>query len=598
MRLHAIACDVLARPVYLCAARSPHVVDLTLLPRGLHEEPRDLRTRLQAVIDGLPAGYDAIVLGYGLCGGATAGIEARDVPVVLPRAHDCITLFLGARERYDAEVLGRDPTYWYVADQLERPYGAQGGRPDGGLGAGGDTEDEMEALHAEYVAKYGEDNADYLMEVMGAWRTHYRRGAFIELGVADEAHASAIAREQAERRGWRFETVEGSLVLLRRLFEGDWNEDILVLRPGERLAMSYDDSVVKAVPAGRSCVTHVVDSTRALVLRLGLSGSNCSEEGSRVAHPRPRLSVFSRQLLVRRVQAGWPAAQVAEQLGISRATAYKWVRRYRAEGEDGLLDRSSRPLRSPRRTAEAVESRILAARAEWRYGPDRLGPLLGLPPSTVHRVLHRRGFSRLRDADRVTAAPVRYQACHPGALLHQDHKKLGRIPDGGGWRVLGRGQDRTHGHSGAGYEHLEVVIDDASRYAVVVPVPDESGRSAAHALEVAATEFARLGIRIERVMTDNAFAYIHSTRYRAVLDRIGARHKRTRPRRPQTNGKAERVIQTLLNEWAYARPYTTNREREEALPVFVDFYNRGRPHTALGGRSPLDVVNNVLGDHS
>ena len=299
-----------------------------------------------------------------------------------------------------------------------------------------------------------------------------------------------------------------------------------------------------------------------------------------------------------RVQAGWPAGHVAEQLGISRATAYKWVRRYRAEGEAGLLDRSSRPHRSPRRLPEATEAAILAARAEWRYGPDRLGPLLGLPPSTVHRVLQRRGFSRLRDADRVTAAPIRYEACHPGALLHQDHKKLGRIPDGGGWRVLGRGGDTKRGWGRAGYEHLEVVIDDASRYAVVVPVPDESGNSAALALETAAAELARLGIRIDRVLTDNAFAYTNSTRYRAVIERLSARHKRTRPRRPQTNGKAERVIQTLLNEWAYARPYRSNDERAAALPVFVDFYNRRRPHTALGGRSPLDAVNNVPGDHS
>jgi transposase InsO family protein len=294
--------------------------------------------------------------------------------------------------------------------------------------------------------------------------------------------------------------------------------------------------------------------------------------------------------------AGWPAAHVADQLGISRATAYKWVRRYRAEGEAGLLDRSSRPHRSPFRTTDALEAEILAARAAWRYGPDRLGPLLGVPPSTVHRVLHRRGFSRLRDADRVTAAPVRYVACHPGALLHQDHKKLGRIPDGGGWRVLGRGGGTSRGHGRTGYEHLEVVIDDASRYAVVVPVPDESGASAAHALEIAAAELAILGVRIERVLTDNGGAY-RSHAYRDALADLGARHKRTRPFRPQTNGKAERVIQTLLNEWAYARPYRRNDERAAALPVFADFYNRRRPHTALGGRSPLDAVNNVSGDH-
>jgi transposase InsO family protein len=294
------------------------------------------------------------------------------------------------------------------------------------------------------------------------------------------------------------------------------------------------------------------------------------------------------------VDQRWPAAHVAEQLGISRATAYKWLRRYRAEGEDGLLDRSSRPHRSPRRTSAGLEAQILAARATWRYGPDRLGPLLGVPPSTVHRVLQRRGLSRLRDADRVTAAPVRYVACHPGALVHQDHKKLGRIPDGGGHRVLGRSTDVRRRQQRSGYDHLEVVIDDASRYAVVVPVPDESGASAARALETAATEFARLGIRIERVLTDNALAYTRSARFRSALDGLGARHKRTRPWRPQTNGKAERVIQTLLREWAYGRPYTTNRERQAALPVFVDFYNRRRPHTALGGRSPLDAVRQRL----
>ena len=317
-----------------------------------------------------------------------------------------------------------------------------------------------------------------------------------------------------------------------------------------------------------------------------------------MAHPRARLTVFGRQLLVARVAAGWPAAHVAEQLGISRATAYKWIRRHRTEGPAGLEDRSSRPRRSPRRLSAAAEAEILAARASWRYGPDRLGPLLGRPPSTVHRVLVRRGLSRLRDADRVTTAPIRYVACHPGALIHQDHKKQGRIPDGGGHRVLGWTTESSALRTGVGYEHLEVVIDDASRLAVVVPVPDESGASAAHALEVAATEFAKLGIRIERVLTDNGWAYVRAADYRAVLERLGARHKRTRPWRPQTNGKAERFIQTLINEWAYARAYQSNDERLAALPGFVDFYNRSRPHTALGGRSPLDVVNDVRGDHT
>lgn len=256
-----------------------------------------------------------------------------------------------------------------------------------------------------------------------------------------------------------------------------------------------------------------------------------------MSHPAARLTVFGRQLLIGRVEAGWPAAHVAEQLGISRATAYKWIRRFRAEGPPGLEDRSSRPKRSPRQLSAAIEAEILGARSTWRYGPDRLGPLLGRPPSTVHRVLVRRGVSRLRDADRVTAAPIRYVAYHPGALVHQDHKKQGRIPDGGGWRVLGRDGARDHHRAHVGYEHLEVIVDDASRLAVVVAVPDESGPSAAHALEVAAAEFAKVGITSERVLTDNGWAYTHAAAYRAVLDRLGARHKRTRPFRPQTNGK-------------------------------------------------------------
>jgi hypothetical protein len=247
MRLYAIACDVVARPVYLCAAHSPHVVDIRLFERGLHNDPRDLRSRLQEAIDQAPAVAEAIVLGYGLCGGATAGIEARDRPVILPRAHDCITLFLGARERYQAEM-EKPATYWYVADQLERNDGYQAGV--GGLAVGSDTDAQVEQVRADYVAKYGEDNADYLMEVLGGWRAHYGRAAFISMGVADEADSVASAHDEAIRRGWAFERMEGSLVLLRRLLYGDWNEDMLILQPGERLAMSYDDGVVKAVAAG------------------------------------------------------------------------------------------------------------------------------------------------------------------------------------------------------------------------------------------------------------------------------------------------------------------------------------------------------------
>jgi hypothetical protein len=246
-KLLVIACDVVARPVYLCAARSPQVVDIRLLARGLHNEPVKLRDLLQHEIDAVEPGYDAIVLGYGLCGGATAGIEARSLPVVLPRAHDCITLFLGARERYATEF-NAAMTYWYVNDQVERNQGYNA--KSVGLGVSGDSDDDMEAIHAEYVAKYGEDNADYLMEVMGAWKTHYQRAAFVGMGVSDEAASVAYAREQAERRGWGFDQIEGSMLLLRKLIDGEWDDDFLTLQPGERLAMSWDDAVVKAVPAG------------------------------------------------------------------------------------------------------------------------------------------------------------------------------------------------------------------------------------------------------------------------------------------------------------------------------------------------------------
>lgn len=316
-----------------------------------------------------------------------------------------------------------------------------------------------------------------------------------------------------------------------------------------------------------------------------------------MAHPNARLSVFGRQLLVSRVAQGWPATEAAKQLGVSRATAYKWLRRYRAEGETGLLDRRSRPHRSPRRLPDEQVTAILRARTRRRYGPHRLAPLTGHPPSTIYHALRRAGMSRLAHADRLTAAPVRYVACHPGALLHVDHKKLGRVPAGGGHRLLGRAQ-RGHDHrTPVGYDHFEVFVDDASRLAAVVQVPDEQGASAARALELAAAEFAAVGIRIERVLTDNGASY-RSRAFAAALERLEARHRWTRPYRPQTNGKAERFIRTLLDEWAYVRLYRSNAERLRALPRYLDFYNRRRPHTAIRGLVPLAAVNNVLKHHS
>ena len=316
-----------------------------------------------------------------------------------------------------------------------------------------------------------------------------------------------------------------------------------------------------------------------------------------MAHRTARLNEYGRKLLVTRVIVeGWTVSTATRAQGVSRATGYKWVRRFQAEGVAGLVDRSSCPHHSPRRTPQSEVDRILQARHQHRWGPDRLGPLLGHPVSTVAAVLRRTGTPRLADLDRPTGVLVRrYEACHPGALLHQDHKKLGRIPDGGGHRLLGRTTETRTRKRGAGYDHFEVIVDDRSRRAVVVQVPDETGASAVAALELAVAAFRADGIEVERILTDNGRAY-RSNVYRDALG--SRRHSRTRPYRPQTNGKAERFIGTLVREWAYARPYRSNAERLAALPAFIDFYNQRRPHTALGGLSPRDVVNNLSGDHT
>ena len=316
-----------------------------------------------------------------------------------------------------------------------------------------------------------------------------------------------------------------------------------------------------------------------------------------MAHRTARLNLFGRRLLVTRIAVdGWPIAKAAEAQGVSRTTAHKWIARYRAEGWSGLEDRSSRPHRSPRLTSPEQVAAILRARVERRWGPHRLAPLLGVPRSTVYAVLARSGYSRLRDADRLSGVPVRYVRDHPGALLHQDHKKLGRIPDGGGHRLLGRTAG-SRGRGNLGYDHFEVIIDDATRLAYVAHVANESAASASRALLDAAVWFAERGVRIERVMTDNAWAYTGST-FERTVESIDATHKRTRPHRPQTNGKAERFIKTLLAEWAYGRLYRTNPERLDALPDWVTYYNTERTHTALGGITPMEaLLNNLHGNH-
>jgi hypothetical protein len=248
MRILCLGCEVLARPLYLAAATSPHIVDVELLRRGLHDVPTNLRTILQEAVDAAdPARYDAVVLGYALCGQATAGVRAGRVPLVVPRAHDCITLFLGDRERYRQESTNDPGTYWYSQDYIEREDAPGTGLTGLGIGAG--TEDAMKATHAQYVELYGQDNADYLMEALGAWRSHYDRAAYIDLGVGDGSAVERRARDDADRRGWRFERIAGDLVLIRRLLAADWEADFLVVQPGERVAMTYDEGIIRAEPA-------------------------------------------------------------------------------------------------------------------------------------------------------------------------------------------------------------------------------------------------------------------------------------------------------------------------------------------------------------
>ena len=241
MRYLLIACEVLAREVYLCAAHSPHIVDVQLLEKGLHDTPERLRQELQARIDSADERYDAVLLGYGLCSNSTADLVARKVPLVLPRAHDCITLYLGSRERYEKEFFAHPGTYYYTADYVERSDGAS-------VALGAVSDERRRKVYEEYVEKYGKDNADYLMEVLGAWARNYSRAAFIEMGVGPSDGAERRARQEAKRRGWSFEKLMGDLILIRKLVNGQWDEDFLVVKPGERVQVTYDAQIVKASP--------------------------------------------------------------------------------------------------------------------------------------------------------------------------------------------------------------------------------------------------------------------------------------------------------------------------------------------------------------
>ena len=315
-----------------------------------------------------------------------------------------------------------------------------------------------------------------------------------------------------------------------------------------------------------------------------------------MSHANATLTPRGRLLLARCVvDQGWTLRRAAERFQVSATTAGRWAGRYREHGAAGMRDRSSRPHRSPRRTPNRTERRIIKVRVIRRWGPARIGFLLGLHPSTVHRVLSRYGMARLTWLDRPTGRVVRrYEHTTPGDLVHIDVKKLGRIPDGGGWHVHGRAA-RPGRKRGQGYSYLHTAVDDHSRLAYSELLTDERQETAAAFWARANAYFESCGITVRRVLTDNGSCY-RSRLFAAALGDIA--HKRTRPYRPATNGKVERFHRTLLEEWAYAHSYKNNSEREAAYPAWLHRYNHHRGHTALGGRPPASRVTNLTGQYT
>lgn len=327
----------------------------------------------------------------------------------------------------------------------------------------------------------------------------------------------------------------------------------------------------------------------------GLSKAHSNPEVL-VSHGSARLTVHGRRLIVQRHQAGWPQAHIAAAMGVSRKCVKTWIDRYDDEGDAGLVTRSSRPHTTPTKTSAEIEQKVLAARAESREGPDVLGPKVGVPARRVSRILRRHDVPYLRECDPITGevirsskqSAVRYERERPGELVHMDVKKIGRIPEGGGWRVHGRGagslqRDRS---TRVGFDYVHSLVDDHSRLAYSEILPDEKGPSCAAFLERAIAYFAAHGITgIERLMTDNAWAYRWSLR--AVCTEHDISQMFIKPHCPWQNGKVERLNRTLAIEWAYRQVFTSNDARAAALAPWLEHYNTERRHSALGGKPPI-----------
>jgi transposase InsO family protein len=316
-------------------------------------------------------------------------------------------------------------------------------------------------------------------------------------------------------------------------------------------------------------------------------------------HKNAPLTPKGREAMVRSVvEGGLSKAAAARQFNVTPKTVAKWVDRFREEGLDGLRDRSSRPHSLPGQTPAATCATVEALRRQ-RYTGQQIAVEVGISPATVSRILHRLGLNRLAALE--PAEPIRrYEREHPGELIHLDIKKLGRIGSVG-HRITGRYPGAINRHHGIGWEFVHVCIDDASRVAFVQVMADQRKESAVTFLEEAVAYYARLGIRIERVMTDNGSCY-RSKMFRATCKRFGLRQIFTKPYTPKTNGKAERFIQTALREWAYARAYQTSDQRSAELGHWLHRYNWHRPHGSLKANTPISRLglagNNLLKLHS